>query len=1447
MVSGLDLLGVEKRKSGVDLLQKGTKSGVELLGVEKPVVQVTETPITNAPVSVPEDFYGKGIFPKASALMGQAGYGPKPEGGWSEAGVPLDKNGRPLINTEKAGGIISETLKGLSTLATHPMETIRGGLDFALSIPGFLTGLLGASGKASKEFVDQVALGNYLNLEEIYNAASRGMVEGMEFFHPAKEAIVGRSTEESQLATQVLMAPLNALSALGHEVAGWKGFRNYPNIRGASKFLGDISGLMTMGLILHGTSRSKFAKDVEDIGVEARKIIEKEKATDLVPNEIIKQTQKKILELEKIQLELKAKAAADKLGGDALIREELGRQAERIALEKTFPVEKTGLKKPTKKQIEQVVKEPKSKAEVIGAELDIKYEGEQKAIKGPSIYLWTDNKTRSTFATKKIDVKEVTSKLKETRDRFEKPKEKITEVDEQSGVEVPELKNEKSPFFQDREVTETYKNLYNERPKAVEADPELMTQKLLNDVNRWYHGDETIDIGKTRDTLSMLAARADELRADFFITEIDHLKWKEVVQEGASWARGLEKPGEGVKLYTGVPLDEAAKQLIKLYDRAKKASEKAHGIKAFKPKDAIELVREELTRSFTDRSGNIRREMLDVLGQKGYEVIQSMYLAKGAPSIAANMLKQMRKEVYAGLSRREKRILDDLIFHTRILDIAKYKTEKQFKYLEEHPATESAAYITLFQFKEKLSPERAYKLYHKNPDGSIGGRVGIYFEWMKKPLKDMFDAELISSKEYDALASHNYRRLKLIDVYDQRYKAKVGKKSRTVYDSGVESLAKGRDTDIFERSSEVMALEVFNRAYGRIMNNLANQELLKLARRDKENPFVRVKESNKDRIPTGWNRIFVYEGGKRKPIYLSPKMSKEWITSNPEMSYRLSQFLRYASGSPVLRTFATGINWGFALANLPRDIMHVWFAARVFEGDGWRPIYSHHLPVYGLQMGRDLITVFPDAILRRGRYLDYINEGGGMEFMVHQGRLFQRGRHLEGPIDNIYDFLGYFGETSEILTRLAIRERVLRQGKSPKEATFAARDYMDFGQGGGIAKAADNAMPYLNAAIQGTRGLLRAFKDNPAVSTYKLSQLAALTAGIYIASNKMCPKTMEAVKNSIDSQNNLIIPLGDDFGFEDERGQMRYPYLEIPLDPGQKFFKKFFEASIDKWLGNEIDVDGTVESLKELSPVGVSSLPPTFSGTFGYITNKNFWMNEDIWRKTDKPFGYPESKEEYIPGRTPQFYIDLGAKTGLSPERTKHVVEELTTNGTLWSYLLGQGYEASFGDLPKDMREKHLAEVLSKIPVIKRFFGVTSPYTKYAGKIEEAKEESDINRWVQNRGLDMRVEGYLFQKNTTRKEVVDYIKSFKDKDVYDRLKDRFEFQEKVKSLPNRSFWLRLRGLTTEARAKVYVDRLESSSPEERDQLRKEIATVIRAGGVVSKDFREKVSKLRQVK
>jgi len=1322
----------------------------------------------------------------------------------------------------------------------------------------------------------------------------------------------------------------------------------------------------------------------QDAIANAYKVATGEDISTATPDAIAA-AQAKMQEVIKKQTELAQEDARKRFekGLDELTIEELGRKQEDLYKIKARPIQDTGLKEATKTEINEVFKLNDEQLAAAESKFTSKkgnlyykvngswYDSNGVAVTNHFVIKAAEkglvDESQVSMPDRKINEpsKSEAPKVEETKDTESEPKPKtklrkkkvetIEPEDQKPATEIEldtnirdseDLNGENSPLFQKAEEAEVFKGLFERKGEAVYEDVDLFTQKLINDVNRYYHGDKTVDIEKTKAALDKLATRGDELRSEFQ-NGVDHLQWMDFVSEAARWAktldRKLNKQSGGVQLNAGVPIDLLEKMFQKdmkkfrdkmnmnidkdVKEGKRKASEwkewkfkpgdvirskktgrvydvesvywqpksdkpvyllkekgemsnfhdarkvheimepmkgpkgivggiqlysgipveeavvkgakavadyvkKARSMKSFKPREALHRLREGGVRSFIDKSGNIRREMLKSV-KGGYEILQQMYLAKGASTRAAMMLNQMRKDVYRGLNRIEKRILDTLILSDRMLDIAKYKSKGKFKFPEGLEPEKCAAYNELFGHIEKISPER---------EAIIKDRAQKYFEWMKKPLQDMLDANLITEQEFKDLSSHNYRRLKIADIFDRRQPS-IKKTKMSVYESGVEPLAHGRETDIFEPSSEVMALEVFNRAYSRIMKNKANMELSELAKRDPDNGFAMIRDKE-HRIPSGWSRIYVYEGGERKPLYISPEMTKEWITSNPEMSYKMSQFLRYMSGTPLLKTMATGINWGFALANVPKDVMHAWFAARVFENGKWRPLYSSHLPIYALQIGADMATVAHDAFMRKGRYIDYINEGGGMEFLTLQGRLLQRGRHIEGPLAKFFNFAGYFGETGEIMTRLAIRERAMKQGKDVRESTFAARDYMDFGQGGDITKSLDNAIPYLGAGIQGTRGLFRSFKDNPVKSAYKLAQFGSVVTGLYMSAQNMAPKTMGDLKGDVNMQNNVCIPFGDDFGFEDEKGQIRYPFWKLPLDNGQKFFKVLFEAATDKHMGKEIDVDNVVKMLSEYSPVTTQSiLPPTISGVLGYVTNKDFWLNEDIWKGSDKPFSWPKSKKEFIPGKTPQVFTDLGQVTGLSPERMNYVASELVTNGTVWSAILNEGYNKAFADLPKETKRRHFLLTLARTPVFRRFIGVTNPYSKHAKDFEVAAEDDALKNAVETIGLDERVDGYLFYGTHSRKEVVDYIKGFKDRATVDKLKERFIFSEKTKNLKDRSFWLRLQDLSPEARARLYVKELNSKTGEEREEFMKQVKIVSNAGGVISDEFKRNVMKL----
>ena len=140
----------------------------------------------------------------------------------------------------------------------------------------------------------------------------------------------------------------------------------------------------------------------------------------------------------------------------------------------------------------------------------------------------------------------------------------------------------------------------------------------------------------------------------------------------------------------------------------------------------------------------------------------------------------------------------------------------------------------------------------------------------------------------------------------------------------------------------------------------------------------------------------------------------------------------------------------------------------------------------------------------KGRATDYIKQGGGMDTLTRQGAAVdalpseasfgavEGGRGLRDAMKGAISVFGKIGQTSEMAMRLALRERAMKNGATPEEATWIARNYIDFAKGGAATKYADQAVPYLNAAVQGTRGTLRAFKTDPKTASFKAAQLITL-------------------------------------------------------------------------------------------------------------------------------------------------------------------------------------------------------------------------------------------------------------------------------------------------------------------------------------------------------------------
>lgn len=84
------------------------------------------------------------------------------------------------------------------------------------------------------------------------------------------------------------------------------------------------------------------------------------------------------------------------------------------------------------------------------------------------------------------------------------------------------------------------------------------------------------------------------------------------------------------------------------------------------------------------------------------------------------------------------------------------------------------------------------------------------------------------------------------------------------------------------------------------------------------------------------------------------------------------------------------------------------------------------------------------------------------------------------PAKAIVGGLRKAAEISELSTKVGAFNKTLKKTGSLEEAAFTAKDLMDFNRAGSSIRQANRAVAFLNASIQGTDRMARAFKDNKA-------------------------------------------------------------------------------------------------------------------------------------------------------------------------------------------------------------------------------------------------------------------------------------------------------------------------------------------------------------------------------
>lgn len=194
------------------------------------------------------------------------------------------------------------------------------------------------------------------------------------------------------------------------------------------------------------------------------------------------------------------------------------------------------------------------------------------------------------------------------------------------------------------------------------------------------------------------------------------------------------------------------------------------------------------------------------------------------------------------------------------------------------------------------------------------------------------------------------------------------------------------------------------------------------------------------------------------------------------------------------------------------------------------------------------------------------------------------------------------GERIEQIPRVAAFDLAQRGGASPTRAMIAGRDStVAFEQGGRWVKALNTAVPFLNASMQATAQLGRAFRDHPVAATASMATVVGIPALVAEAWNRSDPER-QAAYDDVPSylKNSGIVFMLPGVSGSDQRGNLPN-YVWIPtgiFTPGatsvraitQRVMKDASPEDFGKMLSGVLSSYSPVKDVSSLVTPGLSTV-----------------------------------------------------------------------------------------------------------------------------------------------------------------------------------------------------------------------------------------------------------------
>ena len=737
-------------------------------------------------------------------------------------------------------------------------------------------------------------------------------------------------------------------------------------------------------------------------------------------------------------------------------------------------------------------------------------------------------------------------------------------------------------------------------------------------------------------------------------------------------------------------------------------------------------------------------------------------------------------------------------------------------------------------------------------------RADEYANVMREQLIELHKEGLLTDQAYQAIAKKGefYSLRQYLEAIDPEEEISLRGQSKKVMGSGLHRLDEG-SLELMENDHTLLLEEVVGRTQRRVFANRAAQELHKLAIKSSDpsqeilSTILKVAEEGEE-IPPGYAELHAMVNGERKTIWMREDLAKEYIDEPLINRQNVLRVLEWLTLARPLKISATGWNPEFFITNLPRDMMLMWGATNQYSSIG---------PIAMAQMVKDMITVAPDLAFKKGRYEKAAQDGMLQDLLTTQGKPI----NIKGPWKAIAEAVAWPGEFTETLTRMAVRERAIKNGMTPEEAAFEARNVLDYQQSGHAAQVAEVGSPYIKAAIAGTRAVVRYAKEDFGMFLFKMAQLGSFSVGLYYYNTVLSgmPEAYDAIPTTDKAKFfNILVP---SMAQTDENGNVRVPYIRIAKDQGQQIFTPLFDSMMALKLNRDFDYEQLVEAFHGGLPVTEQSAFGPMAGMVSSLYNYSLFFRDNIWKKQPvelwAEYDSRTNPLAYKLGQMTSYVDDVTGERksipfiGVSPKRLEVAVGSVIAQSHPLAPMVGETMRAVMDEVP-DAKKREIYEKWNSIPGLRRLVKWTKPYNPQALKdIQKAKVSENTEKKITDDELKALFKGRDMSDTERNKNITEFIKEKiakkkgpgKLKEM-NRLKGNVLFMkkmEKIGGVPNKAFWYELRGLTDpETKADAYYGVWRKQTPE----MQKRYDELLPRLNITSqKDFVVFYSKLKQLK